>query len=118
MIILNFHIRGTINRVCDRCLAEYPHPIDLHEQQIAKFSDEEVDEDEDIITLSKNDHEISLAELIYEYINVAAPFVSVCSDEGNTQYCDKEMLDRLKNLAASEKNEQADPRWDALKKFK
>jgi hypothetical protein len=50
----------------------------------AKFSDEVIDEDDEIITLSKNDHEINIAGLIYEYINVAMPFISVCSDEGNT----------------------------------
>ena len=51
---------------------EYPQPVDIHEQQIAKFSEEEIDEDEEIITLTKNDHEINIAGLIYEYVNVAA----------------------------------------------
>ncbi len=37
---------------------------------------------------------------------------------GNTQYCDKEMIDRLNKLAANngEEEEKADPRWDVLKK--
>jgi len=80
---------------------------------------EAVDEDEEIITLTKNDHEINIAGLIYEYVNVAAPFIAVCSDEGNMPYCDKEMLESLNKLAANtEQDEQADPRWDALKKIK
>ena len=70
-MILNFHINGTIDANCDRCLAQYPQPVDIHEQQIAKFSDEAIDEDEEIIILTKNDHEINIAGLIYEYINVA-----------------------------------------------
>ena len=81
---------------CDKCLAQYPQQVDIHEQQIAKFSEEEIDEDEEIITLTKNDHEINIAGLIYEYINVAVPFIAVCNDEGNTPYCDKDMLDTLK----------------------
>ncbi len=119
MLILSFHINGKIDMSCDKCLAEYPQQVDIHEQQIAKFSEEGIDDDEEIITLTKNDHEINIAGLIYEYVNVAAPLIAVCIDEGNTPYCDKEMLDRLNKLAAnSGQNDKADPRWDVLKKIK
>ncbi len=119
MIILNFHISGTIDANCDRCLAQYPQQVDIREQQVAKFSEEEISEDEEIVTLSKNDHEINIAGLIYEYINVALPFITVCDDEGSTPYCDKEMLDSLNKLTANtEQNEKTDPRWDVLKKIK
>ena len=119
MLILNFDITGTINATCDKCLADYPQPLDIHEQQIARFSEEEMSEDDEIITLSKNDHEINIAGLIYEYVNVAAPFINTCGDEGNTEYCDREMLDSLNKLSANdEQAARTDPRWDALKKFK
>lgn len=119
MLILNFHIKGTVDLTCDRCLASYPQPVDIHEQQIAKFSEEEIDEDQEIITLSKKDHEISIAELVYEYITVAVPFIATCNNVGNTPYCDKEMLDRLNNLAGSDdESKGTDPRWDALKNIK
>lgn len=119
MLILNFHISGTIDTNCDRCLAQYPQQVDIHEQQVAKFSEEELGEDEEIIVLTKNDHEINIAGLIYEYTNVALPFITVCDNEGETPYCDKEMLENLNKLSANtEQNEVADPRWDALKKIK
>jgi uncharacterized metal-binding protein YceD (DUF177 family) len=93
--------------------------VDIHEQQVAKFSEEEIDEDEEIITLTKNDTEINIAGLMYEYINVAVPFIVNCGSEGNTPYCDKDMLDRLDKLSGSDEQEKsADPRWDALKKLK
>lgn len=122
MLILNFDISGTIDLSCDRCLAEYPQQVNITEQQIAKFSDEELIDNEDIITLTKNDHEIDIAGLVYEYINVAVPFITVCDDEGNTTYCDTDMLDRINKLSAGneeqqQNNEEADPRWDALKKL-
>jgi len=121
MLILNFDISGSIDLSCDRCLAEYPQPVHIAEQQIAKFSDEELIDNEDIITLTKNDHEINIAGLVYEYINVTMPFITVCSEEGRTQYCDNDMLDRIDKLAAGEEqqqnDEEADPRWDALKKL-
>ena len=116
MMILDFHITGTIDATCDRCLAQYPQVVDIKEQQIAKFSDEEVAEDDEIISLGKSEHEIMLAGLIYEYINVAVPFILVCNNEGNTQYCDKDMLAELSKLKENnEQTESTDPRWDALK---
>ncbi|MBK0380295.1 YceD family protein [Mucilaginibacter segetis] len=119
MLILNFDIKGTITATCDKCLSEYPQQLHIQEQQIARFSDEAVAEDDEIITLGKNDHEINIAGLIYEYVNVALPFIATCGNEGNTPYCDKDMLDNLSKLAANdEQNERTDPRWDALKKFK
>ena len=119
MMILDFHITGTIDATCDRCLAQYPQVVDIKEQQIAKFSDEEVAEDDEIISLGKSEHEIVLAGLIYEYINVAVPFILVCDNEGNTKYCDKDMLAELSKLKENnEQTESIDPRWDALKKFK
>jgi uncharacterized metal-binding protein YceD (DUF177 family) len=119
MLLLNFDISGTIGVNCDRCLAQFPQPVAVHEQQVAKFSEETLGDDEDIIILTKNDHEINIARLLYEYINVALPFITVCNDEGNTPYCDKETLASLNKLTAStEQNEQIDPRWDALKKIK
>ena len=119
MIILNFHIFGTVELACDRCLSEYNQPLDIYEQQIFKFSEEEIGEDDEIITLSKNDTEIAIAGLVYEFINVAVPFVSVCSNEGNTRSCDKDMLERLSKLASGDEQEKSvDPRWDALNKLK
>lgn len=120
MLILNFHITGSIKLNCDKCLAEYPEVVDIHEQQIAKFSDEEIDEDDEIITLGKNDHEIDLSGLIYEYINVSVPFIASCGNEGNTSYCDKDMLAKLNSLTGDDEgNDDApDPRWDALKNIK
>ena len=119
MIILQFHITGTIDANCDRCLAQYPQIVDIREQQVAKFSEEAIGDEDEIVILTKNDHEIDIAGLIYEYINVAMPFITVCIDEGKTPYCDKEMLASLNKLAPNnEQNELTDPRWDALKKIK
>jgi uncharacterized protein len=117
MLILTFDIKGVIGTECDKCLAEYPLQANIHEKQIVKFSEEEIDENEEIITLNKNDHEIMIASLIYEYINVAVPFIKTCGNEGKTPYCDKEMLQKLNAFSVTSEQSESDPRWDALKKF-
>lgn len=122
-LILQFHISGEIKLSCDVCLADYPSKVDIEERLIVKFSggeDWENDTDE-VIVLTKNDHEIDVSLPIYEYVNLAAPYISRCDSEGNTSSCDQEMIAKLKALSGEQQNEQnenVDPRWDALRNIK
>lgn len=122
LMILHFDIQGVIDRNCDRCLAGFPESISLQERQIVKFGEDEADNEEDeIMVLNRNEHELDLSGLIYEYINVSVPLISICNDEGNTPFCDQEMLETLQKLSASneEKEENStDPRWNVLKNIK
>lgn len=121
MLILLFRITGDIFLNCDVCLSDFPSAIDIEERQIAKFShDEHLEDDTDeIIVLNKNDHEIDVSGLIYEYINLAVPYINRCGDEGNTQWCDKEMIGKLKDMSGDkDETNSADPRWEALKNIK
>ncbi|MXV16974.1 DUF177 domain-containing protein [Pedobacter sp. HMF7056] len=123
MLILSFTIKGIIFLSCDVCLADYPYPVEIAERQIAKFGSSEEDDMDEIIILGRNDHEIDISTLLYEYVNVAVPYINRCADEGNTEWCDKEMISRLESLAPKEESDEttentADPRWEALKKIK
>jgi uncharacterized protein len=122
MMILDFKINGLVDRSCDRCLSQFPEVADVQERQIVKFAGEAEPEDADdeIMVLNRQDFEIDLSGLIYEYINLAMPLISVCKDEGKTPFCDQEMLDKLKKLSGSEEEENTDtdPRWNVLKNIK
>lgn len=121
MLILNFHVDGTIKLNCDKCLADFDYPIEVNDRQIVKFAEdveEEIDELE-IIILPRRETAIDVSELLYEFITVAVPFTSKCEQAGKN--CDEEMLDTLDKLSAgSDEQEQIDedPRWAALKKLK
>lgn len=118
MLILNFEIKGSIDLNCDKCLALYPSFIDTQDKLIAKFVNEEIaDSTDEVIVLNKNESEIDISSFIYEMITLAVPYVSICNNPGNLDFCDKEMLDKLAKLSANENedNEVEDPRWDALK---
>lgn len=121
MLILQFHISGEIFVSCDVCLSDFPSPVQIEERQIVKFSNDEnlEDDTDEIIVLTKNDHEIDVSGLIYEYINLAVPYINRCEDPGKTTWCDQEMLEKLKDLSREkEEPNNADPRWDALKNIK
>ena len=124
MMILQFHIAGKMKLGCDVCLADYPYTVEIKERQIVKLngSDDLENDTEEIVVLKRNETEINVATLIYEFINLAAPYISRCNDEGNTEWCDSEMIAKLQQLAPGPKElkeeEIADPRWEALKKIK
>lgn len=123
MLILQFKIEGEIFSNCDFCLSDFPTLVKVNERQIVKFSDDENLEDntDEIIILGKNEHEINVAQLIYEYINLAVPLFNRCEDVGNTRFCDKEVIEKLKALSPGKEeqdNTDADPRWEALKNIK
>lgn len=121
MIVVTFLFTGSVSLTCDLCLGEFPHTISKQDRLIVKFhGDHDIsDETEEILILAKGDHEIDLAPLIYEYINLAVPIHARCKTPGETAYCDQVTLSKLRDLSERSSNENDhDPRWDILKKIK
>ena len=123
MLILHFHIWGTIQLNCDKCLAEFSQPIEVNERQIVKFAEDDLESDDlEIIMLNKKESALDVSEMIYEFINVSVPYINNCEQAGQGQKCDPEMIATLDKLASgtAEKEEEQndDPRWEALKKLK
>src|SRR5690606_25759469 len=123
MLIANFDIQGTIKLTCDVCLSTFDSPVHIKERALVKFIDEDWNEDtEEVVTLSKNDYEMDIAPLLYEYINLAVPPYTKCSVNGNGISCDPDMLNMISeqpdNSNEVEEEQALDPRWEALKKIK
>ncbi|MBD3749014.1 MAG: DUF177 domain-containing protein [Sphingobacteriales bacterium] len=120
LMVLDFHIVGSIQLNCDRCLADFPYQLDTKDRLIAKFSEsEDLEESEEVLVLSKNDIEVDTSGFIYEMINLAAPYINLCENPGNLISCDQEMLLKLAEFSHEQvNNESNDPRWDALKNIK
>lgn len=123
MLILHFHIWGTIQLNCDKCLAEFSQPIEINERQIVKFAEDDLESDDlEIIMLNKKESALDVSEMIYEFINVSVPYINNCEQAGQGQKCDPEMIATLKKLASGtadkEEEQNDDPRWEALKKLK
>lgn len=122
MLIVNFDIEGTIKLTCDVCLTEFDAPISLQERVIVKFVNEEWDnETDEVIILNKTDHELDIATLLYEYINVRVPYYAKCSEQGVNISCDPEMIAKISTEEDTESDidtENIDPRWAALKNIK
>jgi uncharacterized metal-binding protein YceD (DUF177 family) len=110
MMILDLHIDGTVVVLCDRCGEPFDLPLSVTEKYYVKFGEESEDADE-IIVLNHSEHELKIANLIFELIIVNLPFKRV-HEEGK---CDPEVLKKLEEYKPEAKDEKDDPRWDALK---
>ena len=120
MMLVDFHIKGTVQLTCDVCLKEFDGDVDIDANLIVKFTDQDLEEiTDDIIVLSRNEHEFSVADLLYEHINLSIPHYVRCDEQGGDQTCDEEMIAMLQNLEPKiESEEPSDPRWEMLKKLK
>lgn len=122
IMVLDFHIHGTISLTCDVCLADFPGKIEIKESLIARFGDEEIAENtEEILLVARHEHELKIADVLYEYINLSVPHYAKCDIQGEGISCDEEMIESLKRLSGNEAPEQTtqvDPRWEALKNIK
>ncbi len=122
MMVLNFEISGTVRMNCDRCAAEFDLPIDGNNKLIVKVGgNDSTGEDDDIITIAANEHELDLSQYMYEYIALSLPSKRVhpYNAKGKST-CDKEMLNKLNQFITEEEKDEDenDPRWNDLKNIK
>ncbi len=122
MMVLQFDISGTVKMTCDLCATEFDLPIEGNYKLIVKVGGaDDNKEDDDIITIAANEHQLDLAQYIYEYITLSLPIKREHPlDKKGKPTCDKEMLKKVKKFLIKEekKEENTDPRWDGLKNIK
>jgi len=121
MLIVRFDVAGSVRLTCETCLADFDAPLSFSERTLVKFTEENwEDSTEEVLALPRTAHELDIAGLLYEFINVRVPYYPKCPEQGAGGIaCDPEMLARLAGAHEAEhSDEQADPRWEALEKLK
>ena len=114
---LEFEVKvdGKVELVCDITNDSFDHDIENQIGILVKFGEEYDDSEEDVVTILANDHAFNVAHLIYENVALSIPMKKVSpniSDE------DLAILDKFSPKEIEEKEEEVDPRWEALKKLK
>ena len=121
MLILNFHIKGKVKLVCDRCLDDFDYKIETKNQLIFKFGLETKEETDEIIIIPESDRTLNIAQYIYEFIHLALPTKRIHPEDKNgISSCNKEIKKKLEQHKAIEvsKEDEIDPRWEELKNIK
>lgn len=120
--ILSLHIslKGKVEVECDRCLEMFPEEISANQTLYVKTGEVAREEEDDVLIVGYDDHEIEISQFMYEFIMLALPYQKVHPDdnEGHST-CNPEMLKKLDAHRIKESDQdidrKTDPRWDALK---
>jgi uncharacterized metal-binding protein YceD (DUF177 family) len=110
MLVAEIAMKGSVNVLCDRCNADANIPVEGRLRQIFKLSEKESYDDEEVIALGSNEHEINLTGSMYECLLLALPARRV-HEVGN---CDPAVVSLL-DEDSEEGEKKIDPRWNALR---
>lgn len=116
MLTLDFSLNGEVEVPCDRCNESFMHPVGAEYSLYVKFGEEYREEDDDILVIPADQHQLDLSHLFYEYIMLSLPLRKVHPDiEDGESGCDPDVIARLQQFSNTE---ETDPRWKALEKVR
>lgn len=120
LLTLNFHITGTVRLACDRSLDEFDHPLDIREQLLVRFGDENKELDDNVLQITPDTQALPLAQHLYDYIGLALPMKKLhprFQDEAddNPAAPTKLIFSTRSADEGPDDDDPADPRWAALR---
>lgn len=117
-LALEFHVKGTMQVVCDRCGDEMDLNMDFNRRLYVEFGEQFEEQDVELYVIPFNESSLDLSPFVYEYVTLEKPMRCVHGEtEGNNQVCNKEIIEILETQSGIEEQE-TDSRWDALKNLK
>ncbi len=119
MLELEFKADGTVNVACDVTSEPFDLAIESMLDLVVKFGDTYNDENEEILILPHGEHQINVAQYIYEMLVLAVPQKRVHPGiaDGSLQSPALDRLNALRPKEVKDNTDKNDPRWDALKKL-
>lgn len=122
LLELEFEAAGHVNVNCDLTNESFEQAINAALKLVVKFGEDYNDDNDEILILPHSEHELNVAQYIYEMIVLAMPIKKVHPgvEDGSLQ---SDILERLKDLSPEtnsikeENKDYQDPRWDTLKKL-
>lgn len=117
MIESQFAIKGSVELTCDRSLDKFDYPVDLLQDMIYKFGEEEAELSEEIVMIPWETQTINVAQYIYEFIVTSIPMKKL-HPRYSEEESDQEELVYTSGSEDGSREEETDPRWEALKKLK
>ena len=123
-MLLRFEIGGKADVVCDRCGNTLTMDLWDEFNMVVKMVDNpdemnQQEEDPDVFFISRTESHLDISNWIFEFVSLSVPFQKSCKEEevGGPQ-CNKEVLDKLKEMEANEAARNANTIWKDLDKFK
>ena len=119
MLELEMNAHGTVNVNCDLTNEPYRQPISAELELVVKFGEEFNDEDDEILVLPHGEHQVNIAQYVYEILVLAVPRKRIHPGvlDGTLQSEALRKLEELRPKETKETKKNSDPRWDELKKL-
>ena len=123
-LLLKFEVGGRADVVCDRCGNQLTKDLWDEFNMLVKMVDnpEEMnhqEEDPDVFYISKTESHLYLNDWIFEFVSLSVPVQKLCSaEELGGPKCNREVLEKLREMEANEDANNANAIWKGLEKFK
>jgi uncharacterized protein len=118
MLLLAFKIKGKAVVECDRCGDEFPLAVSGEQHLIVKLGGEDMDDNDEIVSVPSSSNELDMSQFIYEYIILSLPLRRTHPGRTGKNACDPEVIRKLEEISVREETRPEDPRWTALKNIK
>ena len=125
MMVLNFKFEGAMVTECDRCLEIIDMPMSGTQRLMAKFSEEEKEEEDDVFYIQPKAPELNVSKYVYELVHLGIPFRKVKPEcDENPQDCPTNLLDYIKEEDTTPPNSEEKDEipeesvWSVLNKLK
>lgn len=124
MLQLDFHIRGTVQLVCDRSLDEFDESVDVREQLFLKYADRAEELTDEIELILWDTQQINIARYLFDFIVLSLPMKKLHprfrqeEAEGDDEQEGKVVYRSESPEPGDESSDPpTDPRWDLLRKL-
>ncbi|WP_083802954.1 YceD family protein [Maribacter sp. HTCC2170] len=119
MLELYMQAEGSVNVYCDTTGEPFDQKISGELELVVKFGDEYNDENDEILIIPHAEHQVNIAQYIYEMLVLAVPQKRVHPGvlDGTLESETLKKLEELSPKEEKENKEDTDPRWDELKKL-
>jgi len=120
MMELDMQAKGYVNVACDTTAEPYDQEISATLELVVKFGEEYNDENDEILIIPHNHHELNISQFVYEMLVLAVPQKRVHPGvlDGTLQSDALQKLEELSPKEARDDKQDSDPRWDELKKLR
>lgn len=122
-MLLRFQVGGSLKVVCDRCSSNLPLNLfeDFTVTVKAVENPEEMndtEEDPDVFYISRGESHLTVAPMIYEFVNLSVPMQKECDYENmDGPYCNEAAREALNKMKAEAESKES-TLWKGLEKFK
>lgn len=125
MLLFAFEVEGQVEVDCDISMESFDLPIRGKWNLIIKFGDKFIEEEDGIMTLPQEDHQLNISQFIYETAVLAVPIQKIHPGVSNgtlqnevTRKLAEVKIENLPSETEDQSDEVADPRWEKLKDIK